>query len=302
MVFFEAPHRLAVMLAALADQFGADRSAAVCRELTKTYEEVRRGGLGELAAWAADGVRGEITVVVGGADGRAAGDLDDGGLVELVRAREAAGESRKAAIAAVAASAGRPKREVFDAVVAAKQPPGLVPLVEVAPHPLVEVRAPRSGRASKPRSDKVPKWLPQVVVSGRSLVVKSKSAGDEGWVPGRGPRSADEIRGVHRCRQRDCGRLAWRDATVSCRNWLAVGSPETVHSTTIGPADVTTAKTWMLDSEPECETTSLVTRALALHHQRPEPDSRPAAATSRTLVFEARPLRGARTSSTGPAG
>ncbi|MGA3561458.1 16S rRNA (cytidine(1402)-2'-O)-methyltransferase, partial [Lactiplantibacillus plantarum] len=66
MVFFEAPHRLAAALAAMAEAFGADRPAAVCRELTKTYEEVRRGGLGELAEWAAQGVKGEITVVVGG--------------------------------------------------------------------------------------------------------------------------------------------------------------------------------------------------------------------------------------------
>ena len=67
MVFFEAPHRTAASLAAMADAFGADRRGAVCRELTKTHEEVRRAGLAELAAWAADGVRGEVTVVVEGA-------------------------------------------------------------------------------------------------------------------------------------------------------------------------------------------------------------------------------------------
>ena len=61
MVFFEAPHRLAATLAAMAEAFGAERPAAVCRELTKTYEEVRRGPLAELAAWAGGGVRGEIT-------------------------------------------------------------------------------------------------------------------------------------------------------------------------------------------------------------------------------------------------
>src|SRR5690348_12391195 len=65
LVLFEAPHRLAATLADLATAFGAERPAAVCRELTKTYEEVRRAGLGELAAWAGDGnVRGEITVVI----------------------------------------------------------------------------------------------------------------------------------------------------------------------------------------------------------------------------------------------
>lgn len=67
MVFFESPHRLAATLADAAAELGADRRAAVCRELTKTYEEVRRGRLGELAAWAAGGVRGEITVVIAGA-------------------------------------------------------------------------------------------------------------------------------------------------------------------------------------------------------------------------------------------
>src|SRR5215204_1053521 len=67
MVFFEAPHRLAPALAAMADVLGDDRPAAVCRELTKTYEEVRRAGLRELAGWAAEGVRGEVTVVVAGA-------------------------------------------------------------------------------------------------------------------------------------------------------------------------------------------------------------------------------------------
>jgi 16S rRNA (cytidine1402-2'-O)-methyltransferase len=120
MVFFEAPHRLAATLDAMTDAFGAARAAAVCRELTKTYEEVRRGPLGDLAAWAAEGVRGEVTVVVAGASG-AAMIADDADLVAAVRAREAAGESRKDAIAAVAAETGRPKRAVFDAVVAAKR-------------------------------------------------------------------------------------------------------------------------------------------------------------------------------------
>ncbi|MDX3328574.1 16S rRNA (cytidine(1402)-2'-O)-methyltransferase [Streptomyces sp. ME02-6979-3A] len=119
MVFFEAPHRLDDTLAAMAEVFGADRRAAVCRELTKTYEEVKRGPLGELAVWAAEGVRGEITVVVEGAtdSGEA---LDTAELVRRVQVREEAGERRKEAIAAVAADAGLPKREVFDAVVAAK--------------------------------------------------------------------------------------------------------------------------------------------------------------------------------------
>ncbi|WP_405987592.1 16S rRNA (cytidine(1402)-2'-O)-methyltransferase [Streptomyces sp. NBC_00872] len=120
LVYFEAPHRLDDTLAAMAEVFGAERRAAVCRELTKTYEEVRRGGLGELAAWAAEGVRGEITVVVEGAPEQGPGELDPAELVRRVRVREEAGERRKEAIAAVAAEAGVPKREVFDAVVAAK--------------------------------------------------------------------------------------------------------------------------------------------------------------------------------------
>lgn len=120
LVYFEAPHRLDDTLAAMAEAFGAERRAAVCRELTKTYEEVRRGGLGELAQWAAQGVRGEITVVVEGAPEKGPEELDSGELVRRVRVREEAGERRKEAIAAVAAEAGLPKRTVFDAVVAAK--------------------------------------------------------------------------------------------------------------------------------------------------------------------------------------
>ncbi|MGW1560416.1 16S rRNA (cytidine(1402)-2'-O)-methyltransferase [Streptomyces sp. NPDC002144] len=120
LVYFEAPHRLDDTLAAMAEVFGTERRAAVCRELTKTYEEVRRGLLGELAEWAAQGVRGEITVVVEGAPERGAQDVSAEELVRRVRLREEAGERRKEAIAAVAVEAGLPKREVFDAVVAAK--------------------------------------------------------------------------------------------------------------------------------------------------------------------------------------
>ncbi|MFF9170413.1 MULTISPECIES: 16S rRNA (cytidine(1402)-2'-O)-methyltransferase [unclassified Streptomyces] len=124
LVYFEAPHRLDDTLAAMAEVFGAERRAAVCRELTKTYEEVKRGPLGELAAWAAEGVRGEITVVVEGAPERGAQEVSAEELVRRVRVREEAGERRKEAIAAVAAEAGLPKRHVFDAVVAAKNAAG----------------------------------------------------------------------------------------------------------------------------------------------------------------------------------
>ncbi|MEZ0091294.1 16S rRNA (cytidine(1402)-2'-O)-methyltransferase [Streptacidiphilus sp. EB129] len=120
MVFFESPHRIEDSLLAMAEAFGGDRPAAVCRELTKTYEEVRRGPLAELAVWSADGVRGEITVVVQGAPPADPSALDAVELARRVAVREEAGERRKEAIAAVAAETGVPKREVFDAVVAAK--------------------------------------------------------------------------------------------------------------------------------------------------------------------------------------
>ena len=124
MVFFEAPHRLPATLAALAEGLGPGRPAAVCRELTKTYEEVRRGTLADLAAWAADGVRGEITVVVAGADAQeqreAAGLADPADWVEQVRVVESTGSTRKEAIAEVARRAGVPRREVYAAVVEAK--------------------------------------------------------------------------------------------------------------------------------------------------------------------------------------
>ena len=111
LVYFEAPHRIDDTLAAMAEVFGADRRAAVCRELTKTYEEVRRGPLAELAAWAAEGVRGEITVVVEGAPehGRR-GPRRRPSWCGRVAVREEAGERRKEAIAAVAGEAGLPKR------------------------------------------------------------------------------------------------------------------------------------------------------------------------------------------------
>ncbi len=117
MVFFEAPHRLAASLAAIAEAFGTDRRTVVCRELTKTYEEVRRGGAAELAAWAAAGVRGEITIVVAGAQPAAANSWTPERLAAEVAAYEEAGTPRKEAIAGVARRLGVPKRTVYDAVV-----------------------------------------------------------------------------------------------------------------------------------------------------------------------------------------
>ena len=115
LVFFEAPHRTAAALTALAEAFGPDRPAAVCRELTKTHEEVRRGPLGDLVGWAEEGVRGEVTIVVGGAEpglGRRGRRLPAG----RGRRPGGGGEPRKDAIKAVAARAGVPKRVVYDAV------------------------------------------------------------------------------------------------------------------------------------------------------------------------------------------
>ncbi len=118
MVFFEAPHRTAATLAAMADVFGPGRRGAVCRELTKTHEEVRRAGLAELAAWAAERVRGEVTLVLEGADADAVDvSTDPASLASAVAEEEAVGSSRKEAIAEVARRAGLPKRAVYDAVV-----------------------------------------------------------------------------------------------------------------------------------------------------------------------------------------
>ncbi|MFI6075266.1 16S rRNA (cytidine(1402)-2'-O)-methyltransferase [Actinoplanes sp. NPDC051343] len=114
LVFFEAPHRITGALADLAATFGEDRPAAVCRELTKTYEEVRRGPLASLAAWAVESPpRGEITLVVGGAPARPAERPDDDELRAAVAAQEAGGRSRRDAIQAVADEYGLKKREVY---------------------------------------------------------------------------------------------------------------------------------------------------------------------------------------------
>jgi 16S rRNA (cytidine1402-2'-O)-methyltransferase len=117
-VFFESPHRLASTLADAAAALGGTRRAAVCRELTKTYEEVKRGTLAALAEWAADGVRGEITVVLEGAAPRAVSVSD---LVGEVSSRVSAGERLKSAAAEVAEAAGVSKKELYDAVLASRK-------------------------------------------------------------------------------------------------------------------------------------------------------------------------------------
>jgi 16S rRNA (cytidine1402-2'-O)-methyltransferase len=114
LVLFEAPHRVVDTLADLVATFGEKRPAALCRELTKTYEEIRRGPLAELAdRAAADPPRGEITLVVGGAPAVAADRPADGDLRAAVAEREAAGDSRRDAITAVAQRYGLRKREVY---------------------------------------------------------------------------------------------------------------------------------------------------------------------------------------------
>lgn len=114
LVYFEAARRTAATLTAMAEAFGPDRRGAVCRELTKTHEEVRRGSLADLVEWAADGVRGEVTLVVGGASAPA--PPADSELVEAVAGLEAEGTSRRDAIAEVAQRTGVPRRTVYDLV------------------------------------------------------------------------------------------------------------------------------------------------------------------------------------------
>ncbi|WP_370944710.1 16S rRNA (cytidine(1402)-2'-O)-methyltransferase [Amycolatopsis sp. cg5] len=117
-VFFESPHRIASTLEDAASVLGGSRRAAVCRELTKTYEEIKRGTLGELAQWAAEGVRGEITVVLGPGEPREVSVAD---LVSEVSERVADGERLKTAAAEVAEAAGVSKKELYDAVLASRR-------------------------------------------------------------------------------------------------------------------------------------------------------------------------------------
>lgn len=117
LVFFESPHRIAGTLSDLVAAFGPDRLGALCRELTKTYEQVRRGGLGDLSAGVADDPpRGEITLVVAGAPVAEPVVLNAADLAALVAERQATGGvSRRDAVDAVAAELGLPRREVYAA-------------------------------------------------------------------------------------------------------------------------------------------------------------------------------------------
>lgn len=128
--FFESPHRLGRTLETAAEVLGADREAAVCRELTKTHEEIRRAPLGDLVTWAAEataaaergegpGIRGEITVVLASAP--QAAPTDPGDLVVLVEDKVAAGERLKDACRTVAQAHGASRRELYEAVLAARR-------------------------------------------------------------------------------------------------------------------------------------------------------------------------------------
>jgi 16S rRNA (cytidine1402-2'-O)-methyltransferase len=121
MVFFEAPHRLVESLQDAAAIFGADRRGAICREMTKTYEETIRGSLAELLTWAqSKEVLGEITLVIAGAEAGTAEKSADQ-MVARVREFEAAGMDRKGAISTVADEFDLPKRIVYAAVVDANK-------------------------------------------------------------------------------------------------------------------------------------------------------------------------------------
>lgn len=116
-VFFDSPHRLADTLADAVEVLGPDREAAVCRELTKTYEEIRRGRLTELVEWSAQGVRGEITVVLAPGERRVPA-VDD--LVEQAEQLVAGGLRLKEACAQVTEGTGVSRRDIYEAVLAAR--------------------------------------------------------------------------------------------------------------------------------------------------------------------------------------
>jgi 16S rRNA (cytidine1402-2'-O)-methyltransferase len=125
LIFFESPRRTVATLSAMAAGFGADRPAALCRELTKTYEEVQRMPLGALAAWASEReILGEVTIVVGGAPVAVPIDLADpeaadsvAALVSEVLSKVDGGQRLKEAVAEVAARSGVLKRALYDAAV-----------------------------------------------------------------------------------------------------------------------------------------------------------------------------------------
>lgn len=117
MIFFEAPHRIGEFLDAALNEFGSTRRAAICREMTKTYEEVVRGTLGELKSWSdSKEMLGEFTIVIAGFEPSET-EHTESEIVNLVQRYEAAGIARKEAISMVAKELAIPKRSVFDVMV-----------------------------------------------------------------------------------------------------------------------------------------------------------------------------------------
>ncbi|SKC51928.1 16S rRNA (cytidine(1402)-2'-O)-methyltransferase [Plantibacter cousiniae (nom. nud.)] len=131
MVFFESPNRLASSLEDIASVLGADRRVAVCRELTKLFEEVKRGTAAELAEWASGGVKGEICIVIAGAK---AVEADPATALEQVLALVASGTRLKDASNEVAEATGLSKRDLYQAALAAR-PPKASPNAQVRPAP-----------------------------------------------------------------------------------------------------------------------------------------------------------------------
>ena len=120
-VLFEAPHRLLETISVAKEILGGDRRAVICREMTKTYEEIIRGSISELSDWAnSKEILGEITIVIAGAP-IGAKEYTQSEIIQRVRKLEEVGMERKVAISTVAQDLDLPKREVFDAMVAAKE-------------------------------------------------------------------------------------------------------------------------------------------------------------------------------------
>lgn len=120
LIFFEAPHRVNSFLESSLKSFGSDRRAAICREMTKTYEEVVRGTLTELLDWSrSKEMLGEFTIVISGFSPSEI-SYSDIEIADLVKRYESAGISRKEAIATVAKELALPKRAVFDIMITHK--------------------------------------------------------------------------------------------------------------------------------------------------------------------------------------
>lgn len=120
-VLFEAPHRIRETLADAVEILGSERLAAVCREMTKTHEEIVRESLGQLQRWAnSKEMLGEITLVLSGATAASRAELIPSEIASKVKELEGVGATRQEAVAEIAAEFGLRKRAIFDALVASK--------------------------------------------------------------------------------------------------------------------------------------------------------------------------------------